>query len=70
MEETPGNPDKREEATSLLCDAIDVAKALRLSRSKVYKLMTDGTLPSVRIGSRRFVRRADLENFVSELSAA
>ena len=35
---------------TLLLRADEVAKELRLGRSKTYELMADGTLPVIRIG--------------------
>lgn len=37
----------------------EVAELLRVSKTTIYKLMTDGRLPTVRIGSRRFVSPSD-----------
>ena len=71
MQAMTGESEERQPTTlPLLCQVIEVAEALCVSRSKVYLLMNDGSLPSVRIGARRLVRRVDLERFVSELSAA
>jgi len=44
-------------------EALTVAEAcqeLRCSRSKLYSLISEGRLRSVRIGRRQLVRRADL----------
>lgn len=57
-------------AEPFLYEVREVAEALRISRSKVYLLMNEGALRSVRIGSRRLVRRGDLEQFVGSLEAA
>jgi excisionase family DNA binding protein len=46
------------------------AEWLDVSRSRVYTLMADGTLPYVRIGSQRRIRVAELEAYVDRLSAA
>ncbi|MEM9615518.1 MAG: helix-turn-helix domain-containing protein [Actinomycetota bacterium] len=70
MEVLTNEGDGRAGAIPLLVEIKEVAHFLRISRSKVYVLMNSGELPSVRIGSRRLVRRVDLERFVSELSAA
>lgn len=43
----------------------DAAEYLELSRSKVYELLADGELPSVRIGRSRRVSVSDLEEFVA-----
>lgn len=38
-----------------------------LSRTKVYELIRTGELPSVKVGTRRLVRSADLHGFVADL---
>lgn len=45
----------------------EVAAALGRSRSSVYSLLQHGELPSVRLGSSRRVREADLDAFVGSL---
>lgn len=40
---------------------------LSLSRNAVYALISAGTLPSVKIGSSRRVRVADLDEFIRSL---
>lgn len=47
----------------------EVAKTLGIGRSKVYELITKGTLPSVEIGRSRRVTRQAVEEFVSRLAA-
>lgn len=44
-----------------------VAKALDLSNSTVQRMIADGELPTVSVGSRVLVRRADLERWASGL---
>jgi excisionase family DNA binding protein len=66
----PSSQPAAQPAEWFLYEVREVAEALRISRSKVYLLMNDGDLPSVRIGSRRLVRRSDLEAFVNALAAA
>jgi excisionase family DNA binding protein len=41
-----------------------VASRLSISQRKVEKMLANRTLPSVKIGRRRLVRRADLEKLV------
>lgn len=43
----------------------DCAQTLGLSRTTTFGLIRTGQLPSFKVGSRRLVRRADLERFVS-----
>ena len=47
-----------------LLKADDVAKKLNVSRAKVYQLMRDGDIPSVRVGKSRRVITADLQNYI------
>ncbi len=65
-----GDGLQRDGSEPHLYEVREVAETLRISRSKVYLLMNDGDLPSVRIGSRRLVRRGDLEAFITGLVAA
>jgi excisionase family DNA binding protein len=48
----------------ILLRADEVARALRLGRSKVYEMMQTGELPVVRIGRSVRVARAALEDWV------
>jgi excisionase family DNA binding protein len=45
--------------------AREVQELLRLSRSTVYARISDGTIPSVRIGGRILIPRAALERLLS-----
>jgi excisionase family DNA binding protein len=47
-----------------LLNAAEVAEILRISRSKVYRLMKTGDLPSVRMDKSVRVRKMDLEEFI------
>lgn len=42
----------------------EVAESLSIGRTLVFQLISDGQLPSLKIGHRRLVARADLEAFV------
>ena len=44
----------------------EAAELLSLSRSKVYQLMDDGTLPYIRIGRTRRVRMSDLRKTITD----
>ena len=55
-------------ATGLLSPR-HAAQWLDISRSGVYKLMADGTLPYVRIGNQRRIRVTHLERCVEKLTA-
>lgn len=43
----------------------DAARLIQVSRSHLYALIADGTLPSVRLGRSRRVPRAALEAWVA-----
>ena len=48
-----------------LLTVVDAAEHLRISRSKVYELLADGQLPSVRIGRTRRIAMSALAEFVA-----
>jgi excisionase family DNA binding protein len=48
-----------------LLTVVEAARELGISRSKVYELLADGELPSVRIGRTRRISVTALEEFVS-----
>lgn len=55
-------------APPMLLSVAEVAAELGCGRDTVYTLLSDGALPSVRLGGRlRRIRRDDLEAFVAEL---
>jgi len=47
-----------------LLKAIEVAKILNISRAMAYRLMQTRQIPTVRIGSARRVRPADLQIYI------
>ena len=49
-----------------LLTAGDVAKVLNISRSYAYKLIRDGTIPSIQIGRSVRIRYMDLMEFIDE----
>jgi excisionase family DNA binding protein len=53
---------------TLLLTIEEAAELLRLGRTHTYQLVMSGRLRSVKIGRRRFITRADLEQFVIFLS--
>lgn len=55
--------------TQLFATIEDAVESLRLSRTTIYRLMADGTLPSVKVGRNRRIPVAALEAFVAESSA-
>jgi excisionase family DNA binding protein len=52
-------------ATPQLLTVVDAAHRLSISRSKLYELLADGELPSVRIGRTRRIATSALEEFVA-----
>jgi excisionase family DNA binding protein len=49
---------------------MEVARALAISRSRVYELMYKGELKSVKIGGSRRIRYSDLGEYVRYLDDA
>lgn len=47
----------------------DAAAALGLSRSTLYKLISHGELPAVRIGGRRLIAASDLKALIARSGA-
>lgn len=54
---------------NLLLRVPEVAASLGISRAKVYELLADGSLPSVKIGGCRRVRASDLIAYVNGLAS-
>jgi len=44
----------------------DAAKALDISRAHLYTLLTEGAIPSIRIGRSRRIPRTELEKWVAQ----
>lgn len=55
------------EISPLLTPA-EVARVLKVSRSKVYQMVARQELPSVRVGALRRIRPADLEAYLESLT--
>ena len=54
---------------ALLLKVPEAAAQLGISRAKLYELISDGTLPAVRVDGCRRIRRDDLLEFVENLHA-
>ena len=52
---------------SFLYTVQEAAETLKMSRSKVYGLIKQGALPSVKIGGSRRLRKQDIAQFVESL---
>lgn len=51
-------------------EAVDAQEAARLagiSRAKLYPYLTDGTLPSIKLGKRRLIRVTALREWLANL---
>lgn len=62
------NKDLAGDNRNSLLDIQEVARILNVSRSMVYKLIEQGHLPSVKIGSAIRVRPASLDAFIDKNS--
>lgn len=56
--------------TRLLVDTVETGRRLGCGRTKVYELIADGDLESVKIGRRRKVPVDSINDYVSRLRAA
>lgn len=50
-----------------LCDIREVLELLHCGRTKVFELLREGHLSSVRVGRRRLVVRSSVESLLAEL---
>ena len=55
-------------APPLLMSAPEAAEYLGVSRTRLFELQADGTMPGVKVGGRRYWRRQDLDAFVDRLA--
>jgi excisionase family DNA binding protein len=53
----------------LLLTVPEAAKALAISRSKLYELLASGTIASIRIGGSRRIPLTALEDYIARLLA-
>ncbi len=53
-------------AEKMVYSVDEAAAQLSIGRTLIRQLISDGTLPSLKIGHRRLVARADLETFVCQ----
>ena len=52
------------EQTNRLLSAVDLARELGVGRTTAYSLLWSGTIPSLKVGRLRRVRREDLEAYI------
>ena len=55
-------------ASTLLLTVEQTAAELNIARRRVFELIKTGQLPSVKIGTSRRIRSADLADYVARLS--
>jgi excisionase family DNA binding protein len=55
-----------EEPQPLLLTTPEVADLLRLGKTRIYNLMNEHGLPSLKIGTRRFFDRKDIEAWIDQ----
>ena len=55
---------------TLLLRVPEAAAQLGISRAKLYELIADGSIRSVRVGGCRRIRASDLHDFVEALVAS
>jgi excisionase family DNA binding protein len=60
-------PRAADESEPLLRSVAETARLLHISEGKLYQLLDDGTIPSVRIGRRRLIRHSTLVDVVAQL---
>jgi excisionase family DNA binding protein len=60
--------DTRQDEEPWLLRPETVARLLSLSRSKVYQMIADGTLPSIKIAGSRRIRREDLQRWLVDMA--
>ncbi|MEM7338118.1 MAG: helix-turn-helix domain-containing protein [Actinomycetota bacterium] len=61
------DPEPHQAPDKLVYSIDEAAEQLSIGRTLVYRLIRTGHLPSLKIGHRRLVARADLEAFVNRL---
>lgn len=54
--------------TPLLLTINQVASLLNLGRTKTYEIVRSGKIKSLKVGSRRLIRREDVELYVNSIA--
>ncbi len=57
-------PNTQTEETKRLLSADELAQELGVGRTTAYSLLWSGTIPSMKVGRLRKVRRKDVEAFI------
>lgn len=55
--------------STLLLTPEQAAAELQIARRRIFEMIADGTLPSVKIGKSRRIERTDLEAYVKSLKS-
>jgi excisionase family DNA binding protein len=58
------HPYLQAEQTKRLLSAEDLARELGVGRTTAYSLLWSGTIPSMKVGRLRKVRRSDVDAFI------
>jgi len=64
---TPGQPRRTDPLNKLLVTPDEAAELLSIGRSKLYELLAEGAVESVRVGTCRRIPVQALKDFVSSL---
>lgn len=56
--------EEQQKDTERLLKATEIAQILNISRAMAYRLMQNGKIRTVEIGSARRVRPSDLKNYI------
>jgi excisionase family DNA binding protein len=54
------------QAAALLASIDETVETLQVSRNSIYKLLDSGDLRAVKIGSRRMIVRASIDEFIEQ----
>jgi excisionase family DNA binding protein len=63
-------PTARAAADRLAYSPAEAAALIGISRARLYQLLDDGTLPSVKLGRRRLIRHQALDDLLARLEEA
>lgn len=63
---TPAVPSLKDRIERVAYSPSELAEALGASRAWVYLRLDDGTIPSVKLGGKRFIRAAEVERILIE----
>lgn len=64
----PKQLQMQQEPLPLAVSVIEAARLIGISRGMLYAMMRNKTVPTVKIGRRRLLARADIERFIEAAS--